>query len=592
LQVLWHLDLTAVMGLTFASASRSSVLGLLLGLLAFVVIFGIRLVDPSYIDWQLDGDPAQHYIGWLFFRYEPWQFPFGKILGFGTPDGSSIVFTDSIPLLALLFKALRRWLPEPFQYTGLWMVSCYALQGWLGWLLASLLCHERLAKMLITTFFLLSPVLLHRSDGHHALMAHWLVLASIYLSIQSRAQFETRHPRCSWSKCWMGLVLLSGTIHLYSTAMIVPLYLASSAADWSRSSGRERARSIGMILLTMLSLASVLYVEGAFVVRPKNWVDRDAGEFGRYSMNLLAPFSPGYWSNPDDAKYLSLFVEPHRAFTDGQYEGLGYLGVGFLLLVVATVGILLWSSVEYSLGKERSWGPRPQTRIPLPVLLVLVLFTLFAFSHRAALGTRVLYTIPLGPKLLDWFAVFRASGRFFWPCYYVILFSGFRAFAWATRQRPQLFAVGLNAAFTLQALDLSQFLRHFATYHRRVAAYHTVLTDPAWGKLVPKYENIVYYPPKDTKLYVPLGLLAAPHRVGINVSYKARGDPDVLTRSEANALRELQTGALARRTLYVFEQTELFESLKKRLDQREYLLQRLDGYHVAARRTETGHREP
>jgi hypothetical protein len=581
-----------MIGLKLASASRSSVLGLLLGLLAFVVIFGVRRVDPGYIDWQLEGDSAQHYLGWLFFRYEPWQFPFGRIRGFGTPDGSSIVFTDSIPLLALAFKTLHPWLPERFQYVGLWMVSCYALQGWFGWLLASLVCHDRFAKILITCFFLLSPVLAFRSSGHHALMAHWLILAAIYLSIQARDQFETRHPRLSWTKCWSGLVILSGTIHLYWTAMLVPLYLAAWVADWPRRPSNERAPSIGAPVFTLASLALVLYVEGSFVVSPNHWVDHGAGAFGRYSMNLLAPWSPGYWSNADEAKYLSLFVDPHRSYTDGQYEGLGYLGLGFLVLLAATAGIFAWWLVRYARGNEQFWTPRPPTRVPLPVLLVLVLFALFALSHRATLGSRVLYSIPFGPEMLDRFAVFRASGRFFWPCYYMLLFGGFRAFIWVTRRRPQLFVVGLHAAFTLQALDLSQFLQRLAMQHRRVEEYRSDLADPSWRMLIPQYEDIVYYPPSDTKLYVPLGLLGAPHRVGVNVSYKARSDPDVVTRSETDILRALQTGELERGTLYVFEKADLFENLGKRPNREDYLLQRLGNFYAAARKTGTAHREP
>src|SRR5512133_1431683 len=126
--------------------------GLLLGLVAFFLLFDARQVDPTYLDWQLGGDAAQHHIGWEFFRYEPWRFPLGKISGFGTPDGTSIVYTDSIPVVALVLKAARSLLPDRFQYVGIWLLACYALQGFFGWLLASLVAQRTYPRVLMTCF--------------------------------------------------------------------------------------------------------------------------------------------------------------------------------------------------------------------------------------------------------------------------------------------------------------------------------------------------------------------------------------------------------------------------------------------------------
>jgi hypothetical protein len=113
-------------------------IGALVGILFFVAVFGVRILDPSYLGWQLTLDPGQHYLGWEMFRHEAWHFPLGRIAGYGTPDGSSVVYTDSIPLLAIPLKSIQWLLPKNFQYFGLWMLICYALQGVFGWLLSSL----------------------------------------------------------------------------------------------------------------------------------------------------------------------------------------------------------------------------------------------------------------------------------------------------------------------------------------------------------------------------------------------------------------------------------------------------------------------
>lgn len=41
----------------------------------------------------------------------------------------SVLYTDSIPLFAIFFKALSPLLPETFQYFGLFGLMCYMLNG-------------------------------------------------------------------------------------------------------------------------------------------------------------------------------------------------------------------------------------------------------------------------------------------------------------------------------------------------------------------------------------------------------------------------------------------------------------------------------
>lgn len=100
---------------------REAWLAILLGLGAFLIISGGKIVNPEYIDWLLmEGDPATHWLGWQFFRNSPlFQWPIGANPNYGLELGSSVVFTDSIPLLAFFFKPLNPFLPETFQYNGL-----------------------------------------------------------------------------------------------------------------------------------------------------------------------------------------------------------------------------------------------------------------------------------------------------------------------------------------------------------------------------------------------------------------------------------------------------------------------------------------
>lgn len=98
----------------------------------FVYVTGGRIINPTYDDWLMIGDSAQHYIGWEFFRHTPlFQWPIADNPKLGLEVASSIVFTDSIPIAAFIFKPLNYFLPATFQYFGLWIWLCFVLQAFL-----------------------------------------------------------------------------------------------------------------------------------------------------------------------------------------------------------------------------------------------------------------------------------------------------------------------------------------------------------------------------------------------------------------------------------------------------------------------------
>ncbi|MCX6112671.1 MAG: DUF6311 domain-containing protein, partial [Proteobacteria bacterium] len=200
--------------------------GVILGFLVFTVIFGWKILDPTYFDWltSYNNDPIMNFLGWHFFRFEDWTFPLGLIKNFGTPDGSSLVYVDSIPLLALPFKLLRGILPPIFQYAGLWLLSCYVLQGFFAWLLAKKITSNLISRIVITLFFTISPIMLYRADRHEALTGHWMILAAIYLyviSVEKLISVEKINKDIN-SPClirWTLLLVATSLVHFYLCAM-------------------------------------------------------------------------------------------------------------------------------------------------------------------------------------------------------------------------------------------------------------------------------------------------------------------------------------------------------------------------------------
>lgn len=81
--------------------------GALLGVLVFLAVYGVRVLDPTSVDWILNSlspDPIQHYLGWELFRRSPVHLPYiGANYNAVYPFRTSVLFTDSLPLAALFF---------------------------------------------------------------------------------------------------------------------------------------------------------------------------------------------------------------------------------------------------------------------------------------------------------------------------------------------------------------------------------------------------------------------------------------------------------------------------------------------------------
>lgn len=105
----------------------------ILGMLVFVMIYGIKVCNPVYTAFiSLGGDIQQHYLGWCYYRNSGWHFPIGLMDGVIESELISIIYTDSIPLLAVPFKIISPLLPEQFQYFGLWGLLSAGLIGLWG----------------------------------------------------------------------------------------------------------------------------------------------------------------------------------------------------------------------------------------------------------------------------------------------------------------------------------------------------------------------------------------------------------------------------------------------------------------------------
>lgn len=527
--------------------------GVLIGAAAFFFICNPGLLNPLNVGWVFPfGDSAPHFLGWHFFRSEPWTAPPGRIEGYCFPRGTSLVFTDSIPLLAMPLKFFDRVLPDPLQYLGLWLLLSYMLMGFFSSLLLWKFIRKPLPVILGTCFFVLSPIMAQRTFAHESLTAHWLIPAALYLYFNEN--------KLSNQLRWILLVAVSMLVHFYLAVMVIFLLMVYVV----RSLLTDFKNRIGpMIAFLATSLAVALFtmwLSGYFI--NSNDMSDPAG-FGYYSMNLLQPL------NPTPMK--SAFFRPVTLGVTGQYEGFNYLGLGAVLLIIAGTASLLTHLKML----------RPKRDLPL--IAACFILTLFALSNKITYADIVLLKIPLSESIMSFVSIFRSSGRFFWPVTYILLFGSVTIVSLRHKNVPALMI--LIAALLLQVADLYPYYR---TRDKGVPKWESPLESPLWDDLAKKYDHLALIPPvAHLDDYAPFAMLAARHDKTINTAYLARDDYHKVMQYRRVLVKQFENGLILPHTLYILKNGEkaLYEyQVTDYTDNPKYTAGVLDGYPVFCHR--------
>src|SRR5579859_2783748 len=95
----------------------------------------LLLGRPGY--WDNPGDdPAQALMGYQAFARDAWRLPLFRTELMNPPQGANIIFTDPIPILALLGKIFFKVTGHLVNYLGPWLLLSYVMQGVVGVLIA------------------------------------------------------------------------------------------------------------------------------------------------------------------------------------------------------------------------------------------------------------------------------------------------------------------------------------------------------------------------------------------------------------------------------------------------------------------------
>ena len=341
---------------------------------------------------------------------DAWRWPPTLAANLNMQEGGlNTAFADSIPLLALLLKAIRGLLPDGFHGVGLFYGLAWLLQPVAAvWALRGAGERRVLPAIGVALAAASMPAWIGRF-GHAALCGHFLLLLGLgfYLRLVSRPT--------AWR--WLGagaLQVAALLVHPYLAAMTLALLGAVPATRLLRGEA-----FIGPALAVGVAFAAVVGVMAGFGYLGA----AGDGGYGRFAMNLLSPVWPAGSGLAGWPWAPQLDATGH-----GGWEGYNWLGAG--LLAAFAIGILLSPRRAFRLLRKHAG-----------LAVVMLALTALAVTHRVGFGQEIVLDLGQAPGALE---QFRASGRFFWPVGYALLVGAMVLVARLGRLGPALcLAAGL-----------------------------------------------------------------------------------------------------------------------------------------------------
>lgn len=492
---------------------------LIVGILSYALVIGLTPLSFQNIGWLSKGDMLFNYIGWEVFRYGPWTNPIGLNPNYGLEFSSSIVFSDSIPILAIFFKIFSRWLGEPFQYFGLWLMICFVLQAIFGYLLASLLTKNELLKVFISIVFLFSPIMLFRSNVHLALAGHFVILWALYLNFKKNVSIFS----------WALLFFIVLGIHFYLFVMVFAMWLGNilDIKITKKDIGiRSLLYTVGIIAV-VISLAAWQYGYFAIAVG-----ESAAVGYGGDRINLLAFINPVGWS----------LLNKHNIFEPPTIEGFAYMGAGVLCAVFLAVIALFRRNLRANFIRNVQGHKF--------LLLSILILSIIAITHNIDIGNTH-YELTLSERLYALLSAVRSSGRMIWPLEYLIVFAS----CWLVingYQRRHLLIIG--SVCLLQVLDTGKGWKKIHEYFIGLKGpqIEHPLKNEFWGEVPKRYKSIKIISPYWGN-WNTVGLYAAQNKMATNSVYLARVDKNKLEESIEKTNHEVASGQFEPNTIYLFQ---------------------------------------
>ena len=493
---------------------------------------GFSNLFPWNYSWlYFKGDGALTQLGFEFFRKAPLvQWPITAVPKYVA--GSNMIIPTENALSNIIAKILGIFVPGSFQFVGMWIVLCFALQGHFGAKLLGRFVDSRSSIVFGSFFFVLSPALLYRVGvmNHYALGGHWMILAALYL------YFGTESRTRTW-----GLLLFFGMLtSVYISIMLIVVFFAHHIKKYLL------AKEISGPNLVVPLAAAV----AGFLVMGYASTRSSATGSNVFRLNAIAWFNPGYSNDGSFSGVLNSVGNSRlrRVFSE-EWEGFQYLGT------VVIAGVLL------GLANIRKMQIRQNWRGYGPILLGGSALYVFALSNRIVfLQQEFSYWWP--SQLLDLRQIFRGATRFGWPAYYLVtLFAVVQIIRFCSVRKLK---AGVAIASVLMLIESSPGIAYVRSEFLSSKTYETSIVDQKWEEIAKTHSKVAIYPNFDLQVgevtgdakfwierWFDLAKFAVDHDLSTNFGYVPRPLTDYISEQDAQILNELENGALRPSTIYV-----------------------------------------
>lgn len=499
----------------------------IIGVAAFLLIYGYKVLNITNDGWLVNGagDTSAHYVGWLYYRDAPWQFPIGLQEGITYPYKFSVVYMDSIPIFALLFKILSPFLPGTFQYFGLYGLFTYVLQAVLGCRLVYDLTKDAKAGILGSVFFTMSSTMIQRMFAHSALAFHPIILFAMICYFNREKIIEKKRDVIYWSF----ILVLACSVQAY----FVPMVFAFMAAFYlPEILCRKWYKGCIKIAFPTAVTVFVMYVWGYFYGSH----ELNGGGLGSYNSNINALLN-----DLGNSLFASLMG---KIKTAGIWEAYAYLGAGVIILG----GIALYDMIRN----------KKYTELNMQHIIIMLLIAVFLFVSiypTVRFGKYTLLELPLPDKIAELAGTFRSNGRFMWPVMYMIMLG---VIVYVVRNFKNSAYLILIIFLLIQILDLLPACKAQNNRISLMVDYESKLSASVWNELN-KQEIFFFYEPVGAPMDITaaMGKYANDHNMVMNDFYTSRKDTTQIQQNKILERDKILSGNPDKNKLYVFNEIPL-----------------------------------
>ena len=509
-----------------------------------IAIFGPSVVNPTNTNWLKTGDFKSAQLAWNYFRQTPLlQWPLTRIPNYGDGWGTILMPAGGNVLVSLPLKYLRVFLPDNFQFVGIWIIFCIAMQGYFAARITGFFESSRLRVAIYSMIFVFSPICIFRigTMSHDKLGAQWLILWAVYLYLKKDVR----------TRSWALLIFASLCIEVYLSTMVLAIFIAFIFRLTAIKSERIELLKTAKLFLACTSVASLtLWLLGLFSITG------GISGTGIYRLSGISYFNPMY-SKSDGVSIVfdRIFATDKPAIANIDGEGFQYLGTGILL----TLPFIVVSQLRRARSRANA---TLLTLIPLAVIGISLF--LFAVSKHVSVG-------PLDfsywwPKLfVDLSKIFRATSRFGWVLYYLIYIAVVQQIS-KISQRGWLILIVSLSVLCAQLIDQSSYLFQVNKSFKEMGATSYQI-DKQWISIKDQYSVIRIYPTfdmqvdsqdpgvlewqKNDKWYLP-SEISSEENLNINFSYVSRPVGSLIDQENAKTASEIGNKDLRIGKLYLF----------------------------------------